>query len=61
MTIIAIFRSTHMRRGGLNRGVNISCAAFGGLSDHGACRRVDIRKCPSMTRRDEGAANQQLA
>jgi hypothetical protein len=43
--------------GGLNRGIDISGVAFGGPSDHGAGRRVDVRKRPSATCRHEGAAN----
>ena len=48
-------------RGGLHRGVDIGGVTLGGLSDHGAGRRVDVRKRPAATRRHEGAADQQLA
>ena len=48
-------------RSGLHRGVDIGGVTFGGLSDHDAGRRVDVRKRPAATRRHEGSADQQLA
>ena len=41
-------------RGSLHRGVDIGGVTLGGLSDHRAGRRVDVRKRPAATRRHEG-------
>ena len=46
---------------GLNRGVDVGRVTFGGLADHHACCRVDVRKRPAAARRHEGAADQELA